>query len=305
MKDFIIITGAYGQDGLILSKILKKKNYNIIGLVKRLDKNRGLDDINYISLNLDKKKEIKKLIKKKKIKTIVHFASNNEPYINKSNLDYLKYYEKNYKITQNLIESIIEIDKEIQFLFAGSSQMLKSNNKNIVNINSKYDKSKSNYIKYKIDSEKLLFRLKKKFSLKITSMILFNHDSLLRSNNFLIKRIVNYAKNGNINELKILYRLNIKGDFSHAEDINYAIYLLLKNKNLNIDRIILSSNKLTKINSFIIKIIKKFNLKKTFKNVRVSNNNNYKIGNNKLAIKKLKWKPKKNLNNIINNIKYE
>ena len=56
---------------------------------------------------------------------------------------------------------------------------------------------------------------------------------------------------------------------------------------------------------YALKIIKKFNLKKTFKNVRVSNNNNYKIGNNKLAIRKLKWKPKKNLNNIINNIKYE
>ena len=103
----------------------------------------------------------------------------------------------------------------------------------------------------------------------------------------------------------MLYRLNIKGDFSHAEDINYAIYLLIKNKNLNIDRIILSSNKLTKINNFIIKIIKKFNLKKTFKNVIVRQNNNYQIGNNKLAITKLKWKPKKNLNHIINNIKYE
>lgn len=305
MKEFTIITGAYGQDGLTLSKILKKKNFNIIGFVKRIDKNRGLDGITYISLNLYKKQEIKKFIKRKKIKTIVHFACNNEPYINKSNLDYINYYEKNYKITKNLIESVIEIDKEIQFLFAGSCHMLKSNNKNIVNINSKYVKSNSNYIKYKIDSEKLLFKLKKKHSLNITSMILFNHDSLLRSNNFLIKRIINYAKEGNINKLRMLYRLNIKGDFSHAEDINYAIYLLIKNKNLNINRIILSSNRLTKINNFIIKIIKKFKLKKTFKNVKVSQNNNYQIGNNKLAITKLKWKPKKNLNHIINNINYK
>ena len=303
MKDSIIITGAYGQDGSILSKILKKKNYNIIGIVKRLDKNRGLDGINYISLNLEKKKEIKKLIKRKKIKTIVHFASNNEPYINKSNLDYLKYYKKNYKITQNLIESIIEIDREIQFLFAGSSQMLTSNKKNIININSKYNKSKSNYIKYKIDSEKLLFKLKKQYSLKITSMILFNHDSLYRSNNFLIKRIINYAKKCDLNELKKLYRLNIKGDFSHADDINNAIYLLLKKNNLNLDRIILSSNKITKINDFIIQVLKKLNLKETFKNVKIPINNSYKIGNNKLAIKLLKWKPKKNLNNIISKIK--
>ena len=65
MKENIIITGAYGQDGLILTQILKKFSYNIIGIVKKLNKKRGLKNINYISLNLNKKSEIQSLIKKK------------------------------------------------------------------------------------------------------------------------------------------------------------------------------------------------------------------------------------------------
>ena len=303
MKENIIITGAYGQDGLILSQILKRFNFNIIGIVKKLNKKRGLKKINYISLNFNKKNEIQSLIKKKKIKSIVHFASNNEPYINKSNLDYLKYYKENYKITKELLGSIIKIDKEIQFIFAGSSQMLKSDKKNIVNINSEYQKSKSNYVNYKIDSEKLLLKLKKKFKLKATSVIFFNHDSIHRPDNFLIKRIINYARDRNIKELMKLYKLNIKGDFSHADDINYAIYLIIKKKKLNFDRIILSSNKVTKINNFIIKLIKKFHLKISFKDVKVLKSNTYKIGNNKIAKKILNWKPKKKLDNIISEIK--
>ena len=35
LKKNIVITGALGQDGMILSKILLKKNFNVIGIVKK------------------------------------------------------------------------------------------------------------------------------------------------------------------------------------------------------------------------------------------------------------------------------
>jgi len=303
MKENIIITGAYGQDGLILSQILKRFRFNVIGIVKKIDKKRGFNNIKYTSINLLKKPETIDFLKKIKIKSIVHFASNNEAYIKKSNLSYEKYYRQNYIITKNLIESIIEINRDIQFIFAGSSQMFKSNKKNnLITINSQYQKSNSHYINYKIDSEKLLLNLKKKFKLKITSAILFNHDSKYRSDNFLIKRIINNAKKRNTKFLKDIYQSNIKGDFSHAEDINFAIYLIIKN-NSNFDRIILSSNKVTKINDFILNVLKKFNIKMSFNNVKVIKNNKFKIGYNKITISKLDWKPKKNLCHVINEIR--
>ena len=37
-KKNIVITGALGQDGQILTNILIKKKYNIIGIVKKIPK---------------------------------------------------------------------------------------------------------------------------------------------------------------------------------------------------------------------------------------------------------------------------
>ena len=40
-KKNIVITGALGQDGIILSKLLIKKKYNIYGVVKKLYKKKN------------------------------------------------------------------------------------------------------------------------------------------------------------------------------------------------------------------------------------------------------------------------
>ena len=39
-KKNIVITGAQGQDGIILSKLLIKKKFNVIGIVKRIGSNK-------------------------------------------------------------------------------------------------------------------------------------------------------------------------------------------------------------------------------------------------------------------------
>ena len=64
-------------------------------------------------------------------------------------------------------------------------------------------------------------------------MILFNHDSALRNKKFLLPRIVKAIKEKNENFLNNIYKENIIKDFSHAEDICNAIYLLIR-KNVNL-----------------------------------------------------------------------
>ena len=121
---------------------------------------------------------------------------------------------------------------------------------------------------------------------------MFNHDSPQRNKKFLLPRIIKYLKSKNIKELKKIYELNIKGDFSHAEDICQGIILLMKNK-INLDKIILSSNKFTNINSIINFLIKKNKLNIKIKSKKNATNIKL-LGNNKLAKKILKWKPRKN-----------
>ena len=125
-----------------------------------------------------------------------------------------------------------------------------------------------------------------------SNLILFNHDSKFRNSKFLIPRIVKYIKKKDFNSLNKIYSQNISGDFSHAEDICYAIYLL-SIKDLDIDNLILSSGKKTKINDVIKFLVKLSGLNYRFLTPKKSNS--MVCGDAKLAKKILKWKVKKNI----------
>ena len=85
--------------------------------------------------------------------------------------------------------------------------------------------------------------------------------------------------------------LNICGDFSHAEDICEGIYKVIITSK-KIKRLILSSNNCTSINDIVKHVIQKnkINLKLNFK---TKNEKKCLKGNNRLAKKIIKWKPKK------------
>ncbi len=288
MKKRIIITGGNGQDGTILSKLLIKKKYSVYSFINK-KKFIKKDSIKYHNINLLNYNLTSKIIKKIKPFAIIHLAAKNISFINNKKMGYDLFYKKNFKITKNLINSILENDKKIKFIFAGSSQMFKNSLK-IANENSKF-KSNCFYSKYKIDAHNFMIKMKKKFKLFATTTILFNHDSKFRNSKFLLPRLANYFKNNKLSHIKKIYNQNIFGDFSHAEDICNGIFLLVKS-NKNPDKIILSSNKLYRLNNLIDFGLRKFNLDKFIKQ---PNKKTIKlIGNNKLSKKLLNWKPKKN-----------
>ena len=101
----------------------------------------------------------------------------------------------------------------------------------------------NSYAKFRVSGHKYLMKCKKKYDLFITTTILFNHDSVYRNKKFIIPRVIKAIKKRNINFIKNITKENICADFSHAYDICYAIYLLIKSKH-NIDKVILSTNKL-------------------------------------------------------------
>ena len=52
MRKRIIITGAMGQDGKILSNILLKNNYSVIGLIKKKQLYKRIKKVKYFNVNL-------------------------------------------------------------------------------------------------------------------------------------------------------------------------------------------------------------------------------------------------------------
>jgi len=296
-KGSIIITGAMGQDGRILSKILIEQNYYIYGWIKKNNYENKLKNVNYSEINLLDKKNILRKIKKIKPLAVVHFGSSNPSFSEKKNSK--KLYLLNIKPTINLIDSIVESNTKCTFLFSNSSQIFlnKILKKNKVNENDRISFNDP-YTKFRVQVFKYLEYLKKTKDFKFVNLILFNHDSILRNKKFLIPKLINAFKKKNLEYIKNIFTENIKGDFSHADDICEAIALLI-DKKIQTSNLILSSGKITKINEIIKYLCKVTNLKIIFKN-KIKNNNKYVIGSNFKAKKLLNWSPKKNIYDVVN-----
>lgn len=200
------------------------------------------------------------------------------------------FYKENYITTKNIIDAIIDVNNNINFIFPNSSQIFKK--KKIVTEKDNFIITNS-YTKFRIKIYKYMKSLKKKKNFKYSNLILFNHDSAYRRKTFLLPRLISYIKKNDLVSLKQIYRHYIIADFSHAYDICNAIYLLIR-KNICLDKLILSSGKKTYINTIINYLLTKHTRHKKI-NILPKKNNNYIIGNNALAKKLLNWKIKKNI----------
>lgn len=290
----VIITGALGQNGKILSKIYNKKNYQVLGFVKKNQKGK-IKGIRYFNNNLLNKKKIEKHLYQIKPNIILHLASRNDSYSKRLKKDnYKSNYIYNLKITKNLVDAIIKTGLKSKLIFAGSSVMFSNQKKNIVSEKDKFG-SKEFYGKYKIDAHSYIqSKTNKRF--KSTTVILFNHDSVFRNRKFLIPRLIEAVKKKKIKFIKKIFIENINGDFSHAEDICKGIYKVSIN-NKNIKSIILSSGKRFYLNSLLKYFIKKNKIDlQISKNQIKKNSENFKfLGSNLLAKKLINYKPGKNL----------
>ena len=278
----ILITGISGQDGTILSYKLIKKKFKVYGVTNKIsaEKSKKINLINIYKFNLNK---IIRKFDEIKPDVIVHFGSSNPSF--KKNFT-KKDYVYNLKFTKKIIDYILV--KDIKLILPSSSLIFRYSKKKI-NEKSKIE-SKSFYSKFRNDASKYLLDKKTKKKIKATIVILFNHDSKFRNERFLFPRLIKSIKYKNYSFLKKIYKENISGDFSHADDICEAIFLLIKSKK-NPDKIILSSGKRTYINDiidfFMPNIKYKYNKLDLRKNELI-------IGNNSKAINLLKWKIKKN-----------
>ena len=287
-KKNVVITGALGQDGIILSKLLIKKKYNIYGVVKKLNKKK-IKGVNYSTVNILDYRRFSNYIKKVKPHALIHLGTENPNYLElKKKKDF---YKKNLKATKNLIDYFSKYFPNKKLILIGSSQMYGPSSKK-VNLNSEFNPGNS-YARFRVESYNYMVKRKKIDNSKMVTAILFNHDSSFRKKKFLIPRLVKLIKLKNFNKLDEIYETNISGDFSHAEDICYGLYKLMISK-YSPDKLIFSSNKRTYINDIIYLLLKKNKIKYNFIN-KVKSNSATPIGDNKFTSRLLNWSHKKNI----------
>jgi GDPmannose 4,6-dehydratase len=331
MKSSVIITGITGQDGAYLAQLLLKKKYKVYGITRtnsldslsRLDFLKIKNKINFINLDISEHLKIIKTIRKIKPKYFFNLAAQSfvtYPYENPVYTDQI-----NNQSVINILEAIRQFSKKTKFYQASSSEMYGLNEKNQKKLNEKsYFNPISPYAIAKLSSYYYVRMYRNSFNIFASNGILFNHESPLRGEQFVTKKIVKALTEIKFNKKKDTLKLgNIysRRDWGHAKDYVEMMYKVLNYKKA--DDFVISSEKQFSIKEFINLVCKKLEIpiiwrgkglmEKAFNNknkaiIEISKNFFrpldvvYLLGDSHKAKKKLGWKPNKNINPLIDDM---
>ena len=300
----ILITGPLGQDGVILTKLLQN-THKLFGVCRPLtpvdiiNEHMLKYDIELIETDLSNIECVESLIKVVNPDIIVNFAGETDV-INPWG-DVVKTFEQNFTIPNNILNSIVKINKDIFYFQASSSMMFAKSNNFIINENSSY-KPMFPYGISKLTSHILLQEFRIKFNLKCCSGIFFNHESYHRSRKFVSKKLstlISNILNGEPKKIK-LYDLNYNRDLSHAEDFMMGVKLIVENK-IN-DDFIFSSGKSTNMLDFCKRFfsIYKLNFNEYIDYTDSENYlNDYNIIGDNSKLESIGWSPRYGVDELI------
>ena len=320
-----LITGVSGQDGAYLAKFLLKKNYKVIGTTKsltrinkwRLKKLKIEKKIIYTQLNLHNKKSIDKVFKKFKFDEFYNFAGHS--FVATSFKNALNTANNTGIGVVRILENIRKKNNKIKFYQATSSEIFGGSKTIYQNEKSSYN-PKNPYAISKLFAHLITGNYREYYNIFAVSGILFNHESPLRGEEFLTKKIAKglikiingkqkFIEVGNLDSkrdwgyakefVEVMWKMmqqkkpeDFVISFGKAYSVKYFIDLCLKE--LNIKGKWIGKNEkrkfVTKENKTIIKVNHKYIRKKDYKLI---------IGDSTKAKKKLNWKPKTNIKKLV------
>jgi GDPmannose 4,6-dehydratase len=225
----ILITGINGQDGVILtSKLLNNfDNINILGTSRTpnlssfqdrlgiFHKAESMENINIVDINFFDINELTTQINQFKPDVVFNLMGPSN--VNKS-LGNEDYYNKNIFISfQNLVKTLDSLNERVKFFQASSSEMYAESAVPLTEKSQFKPRNPYSEAKYKIKNSIETNSLNLE-NLIFMEGIMFNHDSELRSQKFLILKIVNDVIN--------IYKKNMKkttvGSLDYVRDWSYA-----------------------------------------------------------------------------------
>jgi len=326
MKKIALITGVSGQDGAYLSKLLLEKNYKVVGTDRRSArasnwrlKRLGIENkIIFEEMEIGEIYEVDRIFNKYNFDEVYNLAAQsfvgtsfNSP-LNTANITGLG--------VLRILETIKAKNKRIKFYQASSSEMFGDVLENFQSEKTPLN-PQSPYAIAKVFGHYMTQNYRESYGMYAVSGILFNHESPLRGEEFVTRKIIiGLIKilKGNLDYLE-LGNINAKRDWGFAKEYVEAMWLMLQQKKP--EDFVVSTGKTYSIKDFINKTVKILNLKTKWTgkglNEKLLNTSNGKIivkinpkffrpaeinilkGDASKAKKKLKWVPKTNLENLI------
>ena len=304
-----LIFGISGQDGSYLSHFLINKGYDVCGTTRNSSKNNLknlvrlgiLKKVKIIKCNIIDFLGVKKLIKTIKPDEIYYLCGKSS--VTQSFTNPVDSFKSNTLGLLNILDTVKKTNKKIKVFNAVSGQFY-GNKKNSVYNEKSYIDPQSPYGVSKASSFWLTKIFREQYGIKCCSGILFNHESPLRSNEFVTKKIINHCKLIKKGKSKYLYLgdINIYRDWGWAPEYVEAMHLMLKQKNPK--DIIIGSGKRHSLREFVYEVfrllkIPKYHLKLNTKKLMRKRDIKTYQADPRLAKKILNWKAKTTFKQII------
>jgi GDPmannose 4,6-dehydratase len=229
-----LITGITGQDGAYLSRFLLKKGYRVIGAVRRTSDRQlsrlkllGVDQkIDFVPFELTDYSTIMAAIKKIRPDEIYNLAAQSS--VAFSFKEPLSTLDVSGSGPVRVLEAIKAIDPKIRFYQASSSEMFGNVSQTPQNEKTPF-RPRSPYAVARLTAHWMTINYRETYGLFACSGILYNHESPLRSLDFVSRKITNAAvriQKGELKELN-LGNLDTERDWGYAPEYVEAMWMML------------------------------------------------------------------------------
>ena len=237
-----LITGITGQDGAYLAELLLEKGYEVHGTVRRsssinTDRIDGLiskySDNNQLTLHysdLLDSSSITNLLNNILPDEVYNLAA--QSHVSVSFLNPILTTQVGTLGSISILEGIRHINKDVKFYQASSSEMFGGTSKEFLNEKSLFD-AKSPYGASKVFAHEITKIYRESYELFGVNGILFNHESPLRGETFVtrkISRAVGRISVG-IQERLTLGNLNASRDWGYAKDYVEGMWKMMQHSN--------------------------------------------------------------------------
>ena len=308
-----LITGITGQDGYYLSKFLLEKDYEVHGTIRRsstfntsridslIAEYEGTEKFKLYYSDLIDSSSLTNLISLIQPDEIYNLAAQSHVAVSFKNPVYTSQTGLG---TLNILEAVKNSNKNIKYYQASSSEMYGGANEEKLDEESVFD-PKSPYAASKVFAHNMTKIYRESYGLFCVNGILFNHESPLRGETFVTRKI-SRAVGRIFNEIQkslTLGNLSASRDWGFAGDYVEGMWLMMQYEQP--DDWVLSTGETHTVQEFVEIAFSAANLEwsdyvKTDEKFYRPNEVNYLLGDSTKAKTKLNWNPKVSFNELVN-----
>ena len=263
MKKIALITGVTGQDGALLSEFLLKKNYEVHG-IKRRSSSFNTARIDHLYKDPKETKtnfflhygdltdatNLIRLLKEIKPTEIYNLAAQSHVHVSFETPEYTA--NADALGTLRILEGIriLGLEQTIKFYQASTSELYGKVSDKLQNEETAFY-PRSPYGVAKLYSYWITKNYREAYNIFASNGILFNHESSIRGETFVSRKIARAIAAIVNKKQKYLYlgNLNAKRDWGHAKDFVEGMWMILQHKKP--DDFVLATSKAYSVREFV------------------------------------------------------